>query len=468
MNSSTEEKSRGEIVLQRGFEEGRVLVSCGPKAPPDRPGGFAEQAKQLSLTTASMTPAWSPRGTFLAVPWLDPAGTAIIRVDDGTVIARYPNGYFPSWSPDEQTVALVLPGDSEGYHVTSPNFGPALPAVATKHAVQAAVWEPTGNAFHAVTWRETNVGALPPYTAELVRFDMLKKRAEVVRPVIHRRPPAGEDPASIYFARIPGAPSFMIIAPSAGHRTDVYETKLDRQTPARQHTLLDADLLIGAPSFGLDKSQFAVRYGPPQNMGVPALCDLRTGDLQAIIPDRATQVLAVQCIIERILHLFEFTTPTDLKNPTMRWVRLPSPAAMAAFALRDGRLADRVERLARFGLRLLDHPPEGTPDAQELRALAEARMFLHYIAADYGAALRAAESLEPMLDSTHDRLALSLVRAQCYIGQRKWPAARDLLIVLHQKVGKVSEVELPDLENEQKRLSRTIQDLLDEIAEGDK
>lgn len=469
MNPSTEEKSRCEIVVQRGFEEARVLVSCGQKAAPDQTGGFAEQAKRLSLTTASMTPAWSPRGTFLAAPWLDPAGTAIIRVADATVVATYPNGYFPSWSPDEQAVALVLPGDSEGYHITSPNFGPAVPAVATKHVVQAAVWEPTGQAFHAIAWREAaNVGALPPYTAELVRFDLLKQKTEVIRPVIHRRPPAGEDPASIYFARIPGTPGFIVISPSAGQMTDVHEIKLDRQTPARRHTLLDADLLTGAPSFGTDKDTFAVRFGPPQNMGVPALYDLRTGELRAITPDHATQVLAIQCIIERILHLFEVTTPADLKNPTTRWVRFPSPAAMTAFALRDGRVADRVERLARFGLGLLEHRPEGNPDPRELRALAEAGMFLHYIVADHGVVLRSAESLEPMLDSTHDRLALLIVRAQCYMGQRKWTGARELLTLLIQKAGKISEDELPDLENEQKRLGRTIQDLLDEIAEGDK
>jgi hypothetical protein len=311
-------------------------------------------------------------------------------------------------------------------------------------------------------WREATNAGLPPYLAELVRFDSVKRKTEVVRPVINRRPPAGEDPATIYYARAPGTNSFLVIAPSVGQMTDVHEIKLER------HTLLDADLLTGAPSFGTDKDPFAARFGPPQNMGVPALYDLRTGELQAIIPDHATQVLAVQCIIERILHLFEVTTPTDLKNPTARWVRLPSPAAMTAFALRDGRVADRVERLARFGLGIVEHHPEGNPDLHELRALAEAGMFLHYIAADHGAALRSAESLEPMLDSTHDRLALSLVRAQCYIGQRKWSSARELLTVLLQKVGKISQEELPDLENEQKRLGRTIQDLLDEIAEGDK
>ena len=82
--------------------------------------------------------------------------------------------------------------------------------------------------------------------------------------------------------------------------------------------------------------------------------------------------------------------------------------------------------------------------------------------------MRSTESLEPMLDTTHDRLALSLVRAQCYIGQRKWSGARDLLNLLIQKAGKISEDVLPDLENEQKWLGRTIQELLDEIAEGDK
>ena len=469
MNPSTEEKSGCEIVLQRGFEEARVLVSCGLKSMPDRAGGLAEQAKRLSLSTASMTPAWSPRGTFLAAPWLDPPGTAIIRVSDATVVATYPNGYFPSWSPDEHAVALVMPGESEGYHVTSPNFGPAVPAVATKHVVQAAVWEPIGQAFHVIAWREaTNAGALPPYTAELVRFDVSKQKTEVVRPVINRRPPAGEDPASIYFARAPGTNSFLVIAPSAGQMTDVHEIKLDRQTPARRHTLLDADLPSGAPSFGLDKDTLAVRFGTPQGMGLPALHDLRSGELRAIVPDHATQVLAVQCIVERILHLFEVATPTDLKNPTVRWIRLPSPAAMTAFALRDSRVADRVERLARFGLGLLENHPDDTPDAQERRALAEAAMFLNYIVADHGSALRSTESLEPMLDTTHDRLALSLVRAQCYMGQRKWSGARELLTLLIQKVGKISADELPDRENEQKRLGRTIQDLLDEIAEGDK
>lgn len=445
-----------------------MLVACGLKPATDAAGGFAEQAKRLSLSTASMTPAWSPRGTYLAAPWLDPPGTAIIRVADATVVATYPNGYFPSWSPDEQTVALVLPGDSEGYHITSPNFGPAVPAVATKHVVQAAVWEPNGQAFHVVAWGDADNGALPPYTATLIRFDVAKLRQERVRPVIVRRPPAGEDPASIYFARMPGTPSFMVVAPSAGQMTAVHEIKLDRQTPARSHTLLDPDLPTGAVSFGADKEMLAVRFGPPQTMGVPALHDLRSGEFRAIIPDHATQVLAVQCIVERILHLFEVGTPTDLKKPTARSVGLPSPASMTAFALRDGRVADRIERLTKFALGMLEQHPDGHPEAHDRRALTETNMFLHYVAADHTAALRAADTLEPMLDSTHDRLALSIVRAQCYIGQRKWSAARDLLTVVSQKALKISREELPDLENEQQRLGRTIQELFDEIAEGDK
>lgn len=467
--TSADGKNHCEVLVQRGFDEPKTLASCKLSSTSATPAGLESEAKRLGLATSAMAPAWSPRGTFLAVPWLDPPGTAVIRASDGQLMAHYANAFLASWSPDESHLAMVLPGDREGYHVTTANLGPPAAAIATKHAAQAAIWESTGQAFYAIAWQDQpNPGAMTSYNAELVRYDIRTQRVESVRRVISRTPPAGDDPSLLYFARIPGSPSLLAITSRGGQTTDILEMSFERQAAARRHTWLDPDLVLGAPSIGPDKDTVALRFGPHQNLGVPAIVSLRNGELRAIVPDHATQVLATQTIIERLLHVFDVSTPRDIRNPTFGAVRMPSPAMATAYALRDGRVADRIEKLTRFGLNLLAMQPEGNPTPGQFRAIVESKMFLTYISADYTAALRAADTLEPQLDSPRDRLALTIVRAQCRLGQRKWSEARELLTLLSQKAGKSPKDDGPDLAGDQKLFSKTIQELLEELAQSEK
>ena len=456
---------RGEVMLQHGFEPPRVLTTCESRGDAGDAQGLTGRLTRTCLASAAAAPAWSPHGNFVAVPWLDPAGAAVIRVSDGTVVAKYPDAVFVSWSPDERRLAFVLPGESAGYHVTVPDLGPAVAAVATRIAQQPAVWEPAGNAFHAIVWREApSALTMPPSVADLVRFDVARGRPETVRQILTKRPAPSGEPANLHFVRIPDSGSLFVLASGEGHSTEAMEFELARQTATRRHTILDRELIAGAPSVGPDKQTVAVRIGAADSSGVPALYDLRTAELRWILPDEHAQILAAQSIAALIADATDtLTRPVDGKF--VAWnVRLPSPRALTVAYTRDPRFGERVERLARFGRAVLDAEPPERGAALSHRQLAEATMFLSYMAGDYRAALAATEKLEPLLNSNYDRLALSVVRAQCYLGARKFSDARQLLTLLRQKAVRPDEVGPAD----EGSLAVTVQRLLDELDDAEK
>ncbi len=469
-------RARYEVVLQRGFKECVVLLSRELEAGGGR--GAAALPRQEAAASASLAmPAWSPRGTFLAVPWLEPLGTAVLRVADRSLVATYPDACLPSWAPDEQRLALVQAGDQEGYYLAQPNFGAMLPAVATHNAVQPAVWDPSGESFYAVEWRQDPQGAGTLHIAELVAFDLKTGAVRSIRRIGSDRVPPGREPGGVYLAAVPGTRQVVAVVSGESRPTQVVVMDLDPTTPPRYVALPDPALGAGAPAASRDAHTLALRYGLPHALGVPALLDLRTGVFRTILPDRATQRLAAQSVIAAILHLLD-GAPAGTAGTAVRYVWLPTPGEMKSLALRDGRAADRVERLGRLGLELLAE--ELAPDLHEPpdRAILEARMFLASVAGNYAAALDAARALEPLLQSPDERVALGVVRAGCYVALGRRIEARELLDLLGRKAageppGQRPSPLAPPLRNPDDRsasaadpLRATITRLRDELAQS--
>jgi hypothetical protein len=446
---------RCSFLLQHGFEPPRELASC---ALGDRLGdaqGLSGRLTRLRLASASSAPVWSPKGNYLAVPWFEPEGVAILRVADGVVVAKYADATSPSWSPDERRLALVLPAEPAGYHVTAPNFGPTLPAIASRFANQPAVWEPGNGAFHAIVWRDvaTNV-AMPPNIADLVRFDVGRGRPETVRQVLTKRPAPNGEPANLAFDRIPETGTLFVVTAGEGHSTEAIELDLSRQSGVRRHTILDRELVVGSPSVAPDRQTVAVRIGSADSLGVHALYDLRTTDVRLILPNAAAQLRAAQAIMAVLGDATEtLLRPVDGKPAW--FVRLPSPRVFEAAFARDPRYGERITRLATFGRAALDAEWPDQAEPEPHRALLEAAMFLNFMAGDYVAALDAAQLLEPHLQTSHDRLALAVVRTQCCLGARKNNEARKLLTLLRPKVA-------PGAGNAAPRLSKDEQSLATE------
>ncbi len=466
LSDGSDDRVLVEVVLQHGFEPPRVLASCEMKT--DGARGLAVGLGRMRLAARNAAPAWSPRGTYLAAPF-ESLGMAIFRASDGSRVASFPDASFASWSPDERRLAFTLPGETAGYHVTAPDLGPARLAIATNFAAYPVVWEPNGTAFHAIVWRElANAPGTPPNVADLQRYDLKRERPEVVRSVLTKRPSLTGGPAHIYFPRLAGTRSLFVLTSGYGHTSEALEFALDQQAVPRRHTILERDLEASDPSVSPDGRTVALRVGPDASSGVPATYDLKRGELRLILPDHDTQLRAAHTVIELMLDSLEIGPRPDGTKASLAPVRLPSPATLAALQQRDSRFAERFDRLARMGKDIIAAAPADSLDLRQRRAVVEARMFLTYISADYAAALAATESLDPLLDSSRDRLALTLVRAQCLIGSRKFAPARQLLEFLQQKVGRAARDETPPEEDEQKRLAVAVQRLLDELADAQK
>src|SRR5207245_837566 len=82
-----EGRARFEVVRLEGTDR-RVLFSH----PVDDP---ARDAPGLIGSAV----AWSPDGRFLAVPRVRPAGLAIVRAENGTIVKSIEGATRPAWSP---------------------------------------------------------------------------------------------------------------------------------------------------------------------------------------------------------------------------------------------------------------------------------------------------------------------------------------------------------------------------------
>jgi hypothetical protein len=444
-----------ELLLQQGFDPPRAL-SAWPLGE-----GGSDDMVQLPLAH----PVWSPQGNYIACA---PLGmTAVVRVSDGKVVGQLADASAPSWSGDEMQLAFVRNHQVPGYYVASPDLSSPRLAVPTPHARVPVVWDRSGQSFSTVVWTEHRaVPNNPLWLGDLVRHDVSLRRLQVLRRVFTRPIANGVRPADLLLAPLPGTDRLLLIVADDERTLDVLELDPDRRPEPRRFVPLDPAILLGRASVAPDLTRVAVAFGSRGSPGSPAVLHLQDGRLQPIAPDHATQVRASQFVADLVLKQIESAPAADGAKPTPRVVRLPSPSAYRSLALRDGRVTDRAERLARFGQEVLRVDLDQAPSSEHRRALAETDMFFSYVTGSFTDALHATDLLEPLMNSSDERLALAIVRVQCYLGLARWTDARKLLAVLSDRANRIQRDEPSSEATDQTVLRQTILQLEGELQES--
>jgi hypothetical protein len=270
----------------------------------------------------------------------------------------------------------------------------------------------------------------------------------------------------LLLAPLPGTDRLLLIVADDERTLDVLELDPDRRPEPRRFVPLDPAILLGRASVAPDLTRVAVAFGSRGSPGSPAVLHLQDGRLQPIAPDHATQVRASQFVADLVLKQIESAPAADGAKPTPRVVRLPSPSAYRSLALRDGRVTDRAERLARFGQEVLRVDLDQAPSSEHRRALAETDMFFSYVTGSFTDALHATDLLEPLMNSSDERLALAIVRVQCYLGLARWTDARKLLAVLSDRANRIQRDEPSSEATDQTVLRQTILQLEGELQES--
>jgi hypothetical protein len=453
-----------ELVVQQGFDPPRPFCVW----PIDEAKPSVNDAAQTTRVAPlpPEPPVWSPQSNYIACRNAD--GTSVVRVSDGKVVGQLA-GTSPSWSPDETQLAFVRSGDAPGYHVSSVDFAVSRLAVSTAHARVAAVWERSGQSFRTVVWSEHRVAPNNPLLlGDLIRYDVVSRRLQVIRRVFTRSLVDGVRPPDLLVAAIPGTDRLLLAVADEQRTLEILELDPERRTEPRRFALFDPAILLSRAGVSPDLRQVAVTFGRRGLPGTPALFDLQTSHMQPLVPDRATQVRASQFIADLLLRQIESAPAADGAKPTPGWVRLPSPSSYRSLALRDGRVTDRVERLARFGQDVLRVETEQAPSDVHRQGLAESEMIFSYVTGSYADTLRATDVLEPLASRGDDRLGLAIVRVQCYLGLARWTDAQNLLAVLSDKASRIQNSEPPNEAADQTPLTQTIRRLERELQESQK
>ncbi len=417
-----EDGSRGrfEVVIQEAPDRKRVLLA----RPVDEFHARATDLPGLAL-------AWSPDGRYLAVPVVQQTlSLGIIRADNGRLLKVIEDAYLPAWSPDGTKLAFVQGSDTESLHYIDQNFGPPRHLADIGQTSQAPVWYRDSRSVAVLARRTTQFRRREPAaTIELLRVHIESGRIDLVNNLLSE--PADREKASngSSFSLDRDGDELYYVSDVEGQLTEITCFRPRTGETAEKFHPIDPMVRLGALALSPSGKTLALRVGSPGDLSPPAILDRETKELTPLVPDDAARVEWLATLVRTAQLLLRAHLPaTDAHNvPIDRPTLLPVLGELPI----NHEAGARLRRLGKIGRPLCDRPADAPPASGALLdVLAEARLFFDVLREDYPAALESLEALEPRLTTRDHRLALLGVRAQIFLGQRRFEQANQTIAFL--------------------------------------
>ncbi len=408
-------RGRLEIVRIDGAER-RILFSQTIDDP----------ARDAAVLVGSAV-AWSPDGRFLAVPRVKPAGLAIIRAENGTVVKSIESASLPAWSPLGNRLFYVLttgPGRSALEFLDGPlGTSRRLADVFRVDAPPLPGRDGHSSVFLGRTPIHLEDGSQPD-RVELLRVGLdgarpIRVMPAVVGPIVTDR---GIVAASLAQDR-DGDNLFSAIAlPDQSCQVAWYRPR--ERSVVKLFPVLDPMLAACDLSLSPNGDALALRLGEPGASGVAVLCDLDSMSLTPLAPDRAARTAWLAFAVRAVRPILRDGLPAAIVGGRAieRAVALPVPGELES----NSEPLARLRRIARTARPLLD-PADAGPDDL---AREEARFLFDYLREDFPAALVDLDRLAAIEPTPDRRLAVLGLRGQSFAGLGDLDRARDAFAYL--------------------------------------
>ncbi len=419
-------RGRFDVVVQDGLDRKRVV--------------WSQPELELDLETRAalphFRPAWSADGVSLAipVPGREP-GITVVRTDDHKVLLTLPNARCPAWSPDGTRLAFVRTSGRSARVVLveqqGQGYGAPRDLMPTGPVLAYPGWGGDGRSVFVVSERLTG----RPREIDVVREIVLVRR---------------------YLDSPPAIPTVALSPPDAIHRGLVLrgitidfdrdgercvfsvdylgrDSALVTALPGERQILrpfnpVDVSQRIGALAISPDGQTVAARFGPPDGLTPPAVCDWNSEQTTLMVPDRAAKRLWSARLATLARDLLATGLPKVAVDGQVagRPTLLPLPGELASGSPIQSRVA-RIGRLGasldRFGVDAADPPIDPSRQSADL----ETRLFFHYLAGDYSGAAAALDALDPQITAPDLRLAALSVKAQILWAQGERSRAQSVI-----------------------------------------
>ncbi len=415
-------RGRFDVVVQDGLDRKRVV--------------WSQPELELDLETRAalphIRPAWSADGVSLAipVPGREP-GITVVRTDNNKVLLNIPNACCPAWSPDGTRLAVVrrtgrtakvLIVEQHGYGYGAPrDLAPTGPVIAYPG------WSGDGRSVFVVS--ERSILSSRSRGIDLVRRYLDGPDAI---PTVGLAPPDAIQRGlivqgiAIDFDREGERCVFSV--DYTGRDSSLVTALPGERQILRPFNPVDVSQRIGALAISPDGQTVAARFGPPDRLTPPAVCDWSSDQTTLLVPDRAARRTWSTRLATAARDLLATGLPKVAvdgqvaERPTL----LPLPGELATGSPIQARVT-RIARLAasldRIGVDDTD-PPIG-PSRQS--AGLETRLFFLYLAGDYAGATRALDALDAQLTAPDVRLASLSVKAQILWAQGERSRAQSVI-----------------------------------------
>jgi hypothetical protein len=422
---------RFELVIQTAVNRRRVVVSRplpDPEAPlPDLP---------------ALAPAWSPDGSYLAVPWLQQTlDLAIVRVDSGRVVKIIEDASRAVWSPDGSKLAFIRGTHPESVEVIDLGFGPPRQLAEIGQCAIRPIWSRDGRSLLVVSQPGTRGAQAAAAHAELVRVALEPKAVDTVVLVAAKDEERERRFLGVSVTATRNVDTLFYAANIAGEPSEIVWFVPKNSETYKRFNPVEHSVRMSGLSVAPTEPMLAFRAGVPGAASVPGVVDLTTDRLRAtaFVPDESARVEWLVTLIDaaRGLLVTVLTDPAVTAPGVERPTLLPIPGELEEPGRDEVRAG--LRELARLGRPLCTRPPDASPEPMIDRFLDEARLFFDYLQEDYAAAFVSAQRIEPGLTRPDQRLKLISLRAQIQLGQRDFAPAFDTIDFLRSRPRLVRE-----------------------------
>ena len=366
-------------------------------------------------------PAWSPDGTLLAVPRIQPMGLAVVRVDTGRVLKTIEDASLPAWSPDGGKLAFIKRGISERLGVIEPRSGAPRDLIDLGLADQAPLWTKDGSMIVAASRmpRERGLqGRVGGSVGTLIRIRADNGQVDSIRALSDDRLPGVEsDLGGLSFTLDREGDNLFHTAVRPDAPSVITWFRPRENMVLRKFPAIDYSIPLGGLSVTPSSSLLAVRMGGPDRLLPPVILDLeRAGDTlrtpaKALVPDDDSRIEWITLLSRTAQTLLAGSR--SARTPKAPFANSPSPVPYPGEFTGESEISFRLRKIARVGREVCRRPEATEPAPPELlEVIDEARLYFEMLAGDFTAALESLERLERREGSSRRNLTLLGLRAQ--------------------------------------------------------